>query len=303
MADDNNKISGLDRISGQILEKMEKMSPIIRFLYIKAGGLEDEMIQMKTGEKMGELISKFYDDPSVSDADKLFFLAQFKKIKKEIANKMAVVDFAKDYISKDADPKKVDEDWYTFFFDKAKKTTDVQTRIILANILKSEINAPGTISRSLIQTISIITKPQLEFFCNIARFCWDEWVDGRTKTTHPFIFVSTAPFANEDSNITWKNLKELELLRLVICDPTIGFALGGDRQFRKGSHLITVRAHMETKRIPTGNVILSDDGQALYNLLGSIEEGSEFQRFRDDIYRFTAEILQEKGCSVSQQIR
>ena len=300
MANDGEKKS--DTISN-LNKLLEKPMSIVHFLYVKAGLAEDEIIQNKIGQKWSELIDRVVDCDSLSIEDKIIFLTQFKKIKKQFANSKVIVDLAERYINKDADPSKVSDDWYTFFFERAKNTTDTQTRVILANILKSEINVPDSVSRSLIHTISIITKEQLDFFCNIARFFWDEWVDGKTTITHPFIYISKSPYAYKDSNITWKNLKELELLGLVICDPTVGFALEGKRQFRKGQLLISVTAPMTSNRIPTGNVILTNDGQTLYNLLGSEEEGAARKEYREDIEGFIKSTLIESGCSVFEQRR
>ena len=47
---------------------------------------------------------------------------------------------------------------YSFYFEKAKLVSDESMRGIWASILAEEINAPNSISRSLIHTLSIIDK-------------------------------------------------------------------------------------------------------------------------------------------------
>lgn len=186
----------------------------------------------------------------------------------------------------------VDEDWLSFFFRTAEMVSDEQMQSVLGRILAEEVSHPDSISRSLIQTLSIISGKQARFFCNIARFCWSEY---QKDSIHPFIFISSEQYSYRNSGITWEKLKELERLGLVQCDVTVGYSLKGDRIFRRGNVLAEVKANPNLKnRIPTGNVILTEDGQRLYHMISP-----ENREFRSDIFQFIVKELEEKGCPVN----
>lgn len=110
--------------------------------------------------------------------------------------------------------------------------------------------------------------------------------------THLFVFVADEPKAYADSLITWEKLKELERLGLVICDSTVGFALEGNRTFRKGQIVVEVTAD-KNGTIPTGNVKFTDDGKTLYDFL----DRELIKTYRADIFDFLINELNKKGCS------
>ena len=88
-----------------------------------------------------------------------------------------------------------------------------------------------------------------------------------------------------------QRLKDLERLGLIVCDSTIGFALEKNRTFRKGQLLVDVTAD-KNGRIPTGNVVFTDDGKVLHDLL----DWKITKRYRPDIFDFLVNELNKKGC-------
>ena len=185
----------------------------------------------------------------------------------------------------------VDPDWFSFYFDKVKLVSDESMKKIWAAILAEEINSPSTISRSLIHTLSIIDKKQAESFCNICRFCW---FDLDYDKIHPFIYISKAYTAYDDSAITWDRLKDLEYLGLISCDSDPGYALQGPRRFRTGNIVVNVKGNPESRNlISVGNVMFTANGRKLYDLVDP-----EYKQYRNDIFSFIENELFNHNCTV-----
>lgn len=239
-------------------------------------------------EAYKKILNDYINSDQHTTEEKLYFAATFKQKIKELQNMQDVLDGAAKEFKEDADPSQVDPDWYAFFFDLIKNVSQKSVQLVLSKILASEINNPDTISKSLVQTIILIGKKQLDTFCDVSCFCWNEY---KTDLTHLFIFISDEPKAYADCKITWQRLKDLERLGLIVCDSTIGFALEGNRTFRKGQLLVDVTAD-KNGRIPTGNVVFTDDGKVLYDLL----DWKITKRYRADIFDFLVNELKKKGC-------
>lgn len=280
----NNK--GPVESGSEILKNVtESLVNLTKFLdyFRKSYGIGPAVI-----EAYKKVLNDYINSDEHTPEEKLCFAATFKQRIKELQNMQDILDGAAKEFKEDADPSKVDPDWYAFFFDLTKNVSQKSAQLVLSKILASEVNNPNTISRSLVQTILIISKKQLDTFCEVSCFCWDEY---KTDLTHLFVFVSDEPKAYADCEITWQRLKDLERLGLIVCDSTIGFALEGNRTFRKGQLLVDVTAD-KNGRIPTGNVVFTDDGKVLYDLL----DWKITKRYRADIFDFLVNELKKKGC-------
>lgn len=234
----------------------------------------------------------YVSSPEHSLEEKICFAENCKRKIVEQENCLAVINLARDGVNEDSNPSQVDEDWFTFFFDKVSKTSNESIQLVMSKILKEEVNNPDTVTRSLVQALSVISRRQLKLFCNISKYCLDEYDIEQKQTVgrHLFLFIAEAPTAYSDQEITWEGVKELERLGLVICDSTTGFALKGHRVFKKKSMVVDVVPD-KNGRIPTGNVIFTPDGKKLYEFLDDVYKGY----FRG-IFNFTVNHLNEKGC-------
>lgn len=256
-----------------------------------------KMILQPTGidaaiqEGHNRIIEEVISSEKYSLTEKEFFLATYKKQVKEFKNCKDIAEAASCSILPERKIEEVDPDWFSFYFDKAKLVSNESMQKIWAAILAEEINAPNTISRSLIHTLSIIDKRQAEFFCNICRFCWFDldydWV-------HPFIYISKAHTAYQDSAITWDRLKDLEFLGLISCDSEPGYALEGPRRFRTGNVVVNVQGNPNNKNlIYVGNVMFTANGRKLYDLVDV-----EYKQYRNDIFSFIENELFNHKCTV-----
>lgn len=234
----------------------------------------------------------YVSSPEHSLEEKICFAENCKRKIVEQENCLAVINLARDGVNEDSNPSQVDEDWFTFFFDKVRKISNESIQLVMSKILQEEVNAPNTITRSLVQTLSVISWNQLKLFGEISKYCLDEYDENQKRTigNHLFLFIADAPTAYSHSTIMWEGVKELERLGLVICDSTIGFALNGHRVFRKKSMIADVIPDQNGK-IPTGNVVFTQDGKKLYEFLDD-----SYKEYHSEIFEFIVNHLNEKGC-------
>ena len=238
------------------------------------------------------VLDEYISSPIHSPEEKMCFVVRYKQRINELENCQSVINLACDGVNENSNPSQVDKDWFVFFFDKVRKISNESIQLVMSKILQEEINAPNTITRSLVQTLSVISWKQLKLFGEISKNCLDEYDANQKRTIgrHLFLFIADAPTAYSHSAITWEGVKELERLGLVICDSTIGFALNGHRVFRKKSMVADVVPDKNGK-IPTGNVIFTQDGERLYEFLDD-----SYKEYHNRTFEFIINYLNEKGC-------
>ena len=219
------------------------------------------------------------------------FLCGYKKMLKEFKRSKDIAAKARQFLSQNAKPNDVDEYWLNVFFDKAKLITSESMQILWGKILAEEVNAPGAIPLSLLHTISMMGHNQASSFCNLARFCFREF---HTETYHPLIFIQTNSRAYAKSEITFPVLKELEHLGLIYCNFTNEFCFYNKKTFISGNRMLEIWGDPSNEnKILAGNVILTDNGKLLFNLVGN-----EYKKYREDIFNFTVHNLHKRNCTV-----
>ena len=99
-----------------------------------------------------KIIEHYVGRDDVDEFAKLAFLSSYKRMVKEYKNCTHVASLALNQISESAKPDCVEDDWFTFFFDKVRLISDDTVHHIWAKILANEVNNPGTFQRSLLHS-------------------------------------------------------------------------------------------------------------------------------------------------------
>lgn len=254
------------------------------------GAIKDGHV--KIIESLADEISNSIRNGEV-DVEKLAILCNYKNIIREYKNCKSVVDIASNMFTNESKPQNVDEDWFTFFFDKVKLTSNESMQHIWAQVLAGEVNNPGVFQKSLLNILSIMNSDLAKLFCNISRFCLMDFND--YKTVHPFIFISTNVEAYANSGITREQLLQLEHIGLIQCDFKDEFIFLDKHDFRIGNYKISVSGDKNNKnRIKVGNVIFTRDGIDLYSIIDK-----EFKEYRSDILEFTFSRLKSRNCQIA----
>lgn len=252
--------------------------------------LEPRGLDLIVLEGHKKIIEKAVSGEQISE-ELIAFVCGYKKMVKEYENCKKAAENAKKYLREGAEPKKIDEDWLNFYFDKVRIVSDEMVRDIWSRILAEEVNEQGTVSLSLLHILSIMSKEQATVFSNIARFCMREYMG--TKI-HPLIFLSTNVDAYENSKITHKKLRELERLGLIDCSFKNEYIFRKKKVLVSGNHVITLYGDPNNEnKIKAGNVIFTEDGATLYSIVSDT-----LIKYRPDILDFSVSKFKARNCKV-----
>ena len=254
--------------------------------------LEPRGINLAIQEGHKKIIETYIGRPDVGENDKIAFLAGYKRLIKEYKNCKKVENMAILQISENARPEDVEEDWSTFFFDKVRLVSDEAVQSMWAKILANEVDRPGSYSKSLLHTLSIMGTGQAALFCNISRFCMYDYKN--EEIIHPFIFIATNVDTYNKSKINSSGLVELEQLGLIQCDFKDEFVFLNKKILRYGNKVIEIYGDPNNEnKINAGNVRFTQNGLTLFGIVGN-----QFKKYRADFLDFTISKLQHRNCRI-----
>lgn len=283
---DNQEGKNLPELAKNLSEAAKNAIAIIDSI------LEPRGINLAIQEGHKKIIETYIERTDVDENDKIAFLAGYKRLIKEYKNCKKVANMAISQISENARPEDVDEDWFTFFFDKVRLVSDESVQSMWAKILSNEVEHPGSYSKSLLHTLSIMGTGQAALFCNIARFCMYDYRN--EEIVHPLIFIATNVEAYNKSRIDSSGLVELEQLGLIHCDFKDEFVFLNKKILRYGNKVIEIYGDPNNEnKINAGNVRFTQNGLTLFGIVES-----SFKRYRADILDFTISKLQHRNCRV-----
>lgn len=257
------------------LDKIEKISEAGKntseaaknFCEVISAILQPRGIKAAINNAHIKIIDSYIDDPELSKEDKTKIISSYRRKIKEYDRCAKVVEIASDLISEEAKSENVEEDWFNFFFDKVRLISDESVQNMWAQILAEEVNKPGTISRALVHTLSIMNSAQAKLFCNLAKFCMYEYKN--EQKVHPFIFIASNVVTYEQAGITSSGLVELENLGLIQCDFKDEFVFWKRMVFGYGNDIFEVVGDPKNdNKINAGNIQFTSNGLALFNIVG-----------------------------------
>lgn len=153
--------------------------------------------------------------------------------------------------------------------NKAATITDEQMRYTWGKILAEACEDPEICSKTLINTLSLISKWQAEAFQNICRFRMinmDIPANENKISTYPIIFLSKSFDGYAFNGITYKGISALEQLGLISIDSHKEFVVYTDllkvRDYRNSVEVIS-----NNKKVEIGNIIFTDDGYLLQKII------------------------------------
>lgn len=256
--------------------------------------LQPKGVDLAIIEGHKKIIETYVARTDVDEFSKIAFLSGYKKMVKEFRNCASVANIASSFVSDDAKPKDVEEDWFTFFFDKVRLVSDEGLQNMWGQILAGEVNKPGKYQRSLLHTLSIMSASQAELFCNLAKFCMYEY---KGDIVHPLIFMSTNAQVYEKLNITSNGLLDLEYLGLIQCDFKDEFVFLKKKVLRYGNNIIEIYGDPQNdKKINAGNVRFTYNGRALFEIVDG-----DYKRYRSELLDFAITKFQRRNCEVILQ--
>lgn len=176
-----------------------------------------------------------------------------------------------------AQPDKVNNDWITSLFDKARLVSDADMQQLWASMLAGEANDPGTFSKRTIELVSILDKRDAELF---TKFCTCTWsIIGLT----PIILDVNRPFIH-DSSINFDTIRQLDSLGLI---HIAGFGQYGEQLTSKQFTVFYFRKKVvlqlpnDNVEFLVGNTLFTKSGAELAKICGSVPDKVHFEQVID----------------------
>lgn len=202
-------------------------------------------------------------------------------------NMEAVIEGSYEHIKETAKPEQMDDDWLSSFFERAQKVSDEQMRSIWAKVLAGEANSPGTYTKSTLQALSMLEKPDAELFTGVCRFS----IDGNT----PVIYDSEAAIYH-GAGVNFQVLAHLDDIGLLSFEHLTGYqstVAQGEAVLKYGKVRLKVTLPEGTVHFPLGKVMLTKTGKQLLPLSNAkiVPDFVEYLIEKLKTHKITAEVI------------
>ena len=195
------------------------------------------------------------------------------------ANMESIIEKASKYVTDDAKPEDMEDDWIRNVLDKCRIVSDDDMKNLWARILAGEANNPGSFSRRTVNLVADLDKRNAELFWNLCRFVWT--VQGRIE---PLIFDEHHEIYNH-YGITFDSLAQLETLGLIRFGGVAGFKLMGLPQttvaLYYGRPVSLVLKKNSENDLETGKVFFTEAGHQLARICDTTPD----DEFFDYVYK------------------
>ncbi len=178
------------------------------------------------------------------------------------------------YLTEDAKPENIEDDWLANFFDKSRLTSDEQMQEIWAKILAGEAKKSCTYSKRTIDLVSTLDKSDAELFTNLCSFIW-------VLENKPLIYDVNADIYQR-VNINFGTMTHLQDIGLVNFNNLTGYILA---KLEKTLHLTGDGVHIalempnnENNTLNIGKVLLTKAGEQLLSVVDS-KPSEEFKQY------------------------
>lgn len=165
-----------------------------------------------------------------------------------------------------ANPKQVEDDWITNFFDRCRLISDGEMQSLWAKVLAGEANSPGQYSKRTVNLLGSLDKSEAALFTKLCGFAWF------IGNIAPLIYDTEAEIYIQHG-VNFNAMKHLDDIGLV----SFG-SLGGYCRTHLPKQItifyygtpVNVELPMDSDNdLHTGKVLLSKAGQELAHVCGS----------------------------------
>lgn len=227
------------------------------------GYFDIAMINKSVKAAHKSIIEEITERKDINLIERAAIISNYKTIIKQHKNKVNITEKAIKLLDVNINPKLVDNDWIDYFYDKSKYSSNEEMQNIWAQILAGNFNKPNSVARSVIHTVSIIDEKCAKTFSQLLNFIVED-IDNKE-------LVVLIPYDSNDQYFTdiglnYTKLFELEKFGLIkiITDKVWDESSKNFKYFNKH---ISVSGKSEEMGIYVGNVLLTNDGVNLANII------------------------------------
>ena len=163
---DDKAMKPLSKVAIAFMDKMEKALGWIVMPKGK-GADQEEAIRFYIQE-----IEKKEEMPPLMRAA---LISQARKTLKEYCNINDIVQIAIEQMDKNANPEELDDDWFSYFYEHAKNMNREDVKILWGKLLASECNKSGSVPKTLIHILSMMSKENADDFESLCGFIVDTY--------------------------------------------------------------------------------------------------------------------------------
>lgn len=208
------------------------------------------------------IIEEISNRQDINPIERAAIVSNYKKIVKEYKNQVDIMRIAVEHLDPSSVSENVSNDWITFFFDKVKDVTEDYMKEIWGKILAGEFNEPGTYTKRLLHTLSIMDGNMASTFQKIRSSCF-------YREPHLLTFIyrtnnSTIDNTKKyrDLGMIFKDFRELDSLGLIEYRfPDFYTIQNNSKIIYYGNKVI--RLTSDKKVLETGNVSLTEIGKQI----------------------------------------
>ena len=181
-------------------------------------------------------------------------------------NYSSITEKSLKYLTEVSKPEELDDDWARFFFDKARIISDEEMQEIWGRILAEEINSPNTVGKSLLHTLSIISKQEAVDFRNLCRYCL--YSNAKLSSAEIIYFHEHMEYFNKQK-ISPVSLQRLSNKGLITYDinSIFGWNIKENTFFYHAKKILVKASAKAPNRINFGNITLPSDGFLLFKII------------------------------------
>lgn len=169
-------------------------------------------------------------------------------------------------LTENSDPRNMEDDWITNFFDKCRIVSDEEMQSLWAKVLAGEANSPGTYSKRTVNFLGSLDKADAKLFTTLCRFGW------MLGEVVPLVYDPQSR-TYTDQGIDFSSLTHLDDIGLINFQTIGGFKRMGFPQritvFYYGTPLAIEFSSPENNALETGQVLLTKTGLQLAPICGS----------------------------------
>jgi len=181
-------------------------------------------------------------------------------------NMESIISKALPQLEDNANPKEIDDDWITNFFDKCRLISGEEMQALWAKVLSGEANSPGKYSKRTVNFLASLDTSEASLFANLCGF---GWFIGEVV---PLIYDSKSSIYLEH-DITFNSLTHLDEIGLLSFGHLVGYKrLNFPKRiqiFYYGIPIIIEFSKDNENDLDIGTVILSKVGQELAPICGA----------------------------------
>lgn len=233
-------------------------------------------------EATEHLIEEIKNNPKMSSLEKAAAISNVRKILKEYCNQADIVDIAMPYLNEHSDASLLDDDWIFNYMDKAAKISNKDVQLIFGRLLAEECNNPKSVSKLLINTLSLMDNQSASSFRKICKYIMltTEDENGKEPTV---IIPDVTNLGKYNILLTFTEIVDLTSLGFIEYTTAVGgcYCISGEVECTYGNFKLKLSAKDGTGVIPIGAVNLTRIGKELANIILSEPDSVYFEKIKE----------------------